>query len=409
MKRASYGRRSRSSPTRASTASASATTSGRWRTRAPAGRAARSMSTSHGSRRIGAFPTGATGEWTDVKRAEFSQDAFVEGAEAGRFLEIWNLVFMQYDRQPDGVLKPLPKPSVDTGAGLERIAAVMQRETNNYHTDLFVPLIDEVVEARWASSTGAARPTRRSRRARPSRAAPRKRRTILDPASYRVIADHARAVAFLIGDGVFPANDGRGYVLRRILRRAVRHAFLLGRTEPTLVHVVAKVIETMGGAFPELQQRAKLITRHHARRRGAIPRDDRRRHAQVRAARAGAEHAGLARDPRHDLRAKMRSSSTTPTASRSISPSSWRASAATRWTSPASSARSRRSAIRAARSARRARSESRRTRSRRAGSPAGSARRARSTSYSPRSSATATRIGDHGRGGAPPRMAGASR
>jgi alanyl-tRNA synthetase len=207
------------------------------------------------------FPEGATGEWTDLKRKEFSKDAFVEGAEAGRFLEIWNLVFMQFDRQPDGTMKPLPKPSVDTGAGLERIAAVMQGVTNNYHTDLFAPLIQAVSDAvgteYWGRESDKLRVVAKS--AQRGGVVAVSGTNSLDPASYRVIADHARAVAFLIADGVFPANDGRGYVLRRILRRAVRHAWLLGRAEPTLVGVVAKVIETMSGVFPELQQRSKLI------------------------------------------------------------------------------------------------------------------------------------------------------
>ena len=214
-------------------------------------------------------PAGSAGEWTDPKRTEFSQDAFVEGAEAGRFLEIWNLVFMQFDRQAGGELKPLPKPSVDTGAGLERIAAVMQKVTNNYHTDLFTPLIvavekytgipywgrqdDEI--RRDVKSTGGVTVAGGVERA----GKPFVVRNAVDPASFRVLADHARAVAFLIADGVFPSNDGRGYVLRRILRRAVRHAWLLGRIEPTLVHVVRAVIDTMSDAFPELKLRAKLI------------------------------------------------------------------------------------------------------------------------------------------------------
>ena len=214
-------------------------------------------------------PEGATGAWTDVKRTEFSEEAFVTGAEAGRFLEIWNLVFMQFDRQAGGELKPLPRPSVDTGAGLERIAAVMQGLTNNYHTDLFLPLLETVEQytgipywgresdeiRREVHSTGGM--TIRGGSERPGK--PFVVRNAVDPASFRVLADHARAVAFLIADGVFPSNEGRGYVLRRILRRAVRHAWLLGRKEPTLEYVVATVIATMSGVFPELHQRAKLI------------------------------------------------------------------------------------------------------------------------------------------------------
>ncbi|MDF1505009.1 alanine--tRNA ligase [Roseisolibacter sp. H3M3-2] len=184
------------------------------------------------------FPGDASGEWTDRSREEFSTEAFVEGAEAGRFLEIWNLVFMQFDRQPDGTLVPLPKPSVDTGAGLERIAAVMQGKANNFDTDVFEPLL-----ARAEAIVG------------------QDRRAGGHLASFRVIADHARAVSFLLADGVHPSNEGRGYVLRRILRRAVRHAYLLGRREPTLASVVETVIETMGDTYPELRQRAQhLVT-----------------------------------------------------------------------------------------------------------------------------------------------------
>ncbi len=183
------------------------------------------------------FPAGATGEWTDTKRTEFSTEAFVEGAEAGRFLEIWNLVFMQFDRQGNGEMIPLPQPSVDTGAGLERIAAVLQGVSNNYHTDLFTPyisVVENVVGIKYVYE---------------------EERSV----GFRVIADHARSVAFLLSDGVFPSNDGRGYVLRRILRRAVRHAWLLGRREPTLVYVVEKVIELMRDVFPELHVRKKHI------------------------------------------------------------------------------------------------------------------------------------------------------
>ena len=198
-----------------------------------------------------AFPKDAHGEWTRTDLEEYSLDAFVEGAEAGRFLEIWNLVFMQFDRQIDGTLVPLPKPSVDTGAGLERIAAVMQGVTNNFHTDLFAPLIakvEDVVGIKYPYRPGVGLGTAHFPDGRE-----------IDPASFRVIADHARAVSFLMADGVFPSNEGRGYVLRRILRRAVRHAWLLGRREPTLVHVVEVLIDTMRDNFPELQTRRKHI------------------------------------------------------------------------------------------------------------------------------------------------------
>ena len=198
-----------------------------------------------------AFPADASGEWTDTSLDEYSLDAFVEGAEAGRFLEIWNLVFMQFDRQADGTLVPLPKPSVDTGAGLERIAAVLQGVTNNFHTDLFRPLIarvEEVVGIGYPYRPGVGL----------GKAVGKDGREI-DPASFRVLADHARAVGFLLADGVFPSNDGRGYVLRRILRRAVRHAWLLGRREPTLVHVVDVLIDTMRDLYPELHVRRKHI------------------------------------------------------------------------------------------------------------------------------------------------------
>ena len=198
-----------------------------------------------------AFPADATGEWTRTDLTAFSLDAFVEGCEAGRFVEIWNLVFMQFDKQPDGTNVPLPAPSVDTGAGLERIAAVMQGVSNNFHTDAFAPLIAAV-----ESAVGLAYPYRPG--AGVGTAHDRDGKAF-DPASFRVLADHARATAFLLADGVFPSNDGRGYVLRRILRRGVRHAWLLGRREPTLVNVVQAVIDSMGDAFPELRARAKHI------------------------------------------------------------------------------------------------------------------------------------------------------
>ena len=200
------------------------------------------------------FPTDATGEWTELNRKEFSTDAFIEGAEAGRFLEIWNLVFMQYDRQPNGELIPLPRPSVDTGAGLDRISAALQGVTSNYHTDLFIPLVSKAEQivglpyGEWPTHVQPPRPSPSGRRPQGASAG-----------SFRVLAEHARAVAFLLADGVFPSNEGRGYVLRRILRRAVRHAWLLGRRAPTLYAIAEEVIARYGDTYPELTARREHI------------------------------------------------------------------------------------------------------------------------------------------------------
>ncbi len=155
--------------------------------------------------------------------------------EGDRFVEIWNLVFTQYERSADGALAPLPKPSVDTGAGLERLAAVMQGVHSNYDIDLFRDLIRTAAEL-----TGTA-----------DHASP----------SLRVIADHIRASTFLISDGVEPSNEGRGYVLRRIVRRAVRHGYKLGQSGVFFYKLVPVMVRVMGEAYPELRQRAEHIGR----------------------------------------------------------------------------------------------------------------------------------------------------
>ena len=161
------------------------------------------------------------------------------GCECGRYVEIWNLVFMQFDRQPSGELTPLPKPSIDTGAGLERVTAVLQGKISNYDTDLFVPLIRRAAELTGVSVDDEM-----------------KREDIEEQhhqaASLRVIADHARAATFLISDGVLPSNEGRGYVLRKIMRRGIRHGRLLGSTKPFLCEMVYAVRDLMKDAYPEL-------------------------------------------------------------------------------------------------------------------------------------------------------------
>jgi alanyl-tRNA synthetase len=158
--------------------------------------------------------------------------------DCGRYVEIWNLVFMQFNRDAGGTLTPLPKPCVDTGMGLERVAAVLQGVISNYDTDLFTPLIDRAAQLTGVDEKKELAAEEQSQSA----------------ASLRVIADHARATTFLITDGVLPSNEGRGYVLRKIMRRAIRHARLLGQKQPVvlteMVHVVQRMME---GAYPELR------------------------------------------------------------------------------------------------------------------------------------------------------------
>ena len=155
--------------------------------------------------------------------------------DGDRFIEIWNLVFMQYEQVEGGVRNPLPKPSIDTGAGLERVAAVLQGKHDNYDIDLFVALIRAISELTGADPHGPMK------------------------ASLRVIADHLRASSFLIADGVLPSNEGRGYVLRRIMRRAMRHAQLLGAREPLMHRLVWALVREMGQAYPELTRAESMI------------------------------------------------------------------------------------------------------------------------------------------------------
>ncbi len=182
--------------------------------------------------------------------------------DCGRFVEIWNLVFMQYNRQPrvpdDALLgfEPLPKPSIDTGMGLERVAAALQGMISNYDTDLFTPLIkraaeltlgaEKSAELRSAGQPGAAVPTQAGHKT---------------AASLRVIADHSRATTFLISDGVLPSNEGRGYVLRKIIRRAITHGRLLGQTKPFLHEMVFAVRDLMQDAYPDLAETADRVSK----------------------------------------------------------------------------------------------------------------------------------------------------
>jgi len=186
--------------------------------------------------------TGPCGPCTEIlidrgEETGCETDACMVGCECDRYLELWNLVFMQYNRDAEGTMNPLPKPSIDTGMGLERITSVIQDVATNYDTDLFLPIIGAVeslsgMKAAESRKTGVA---------------------------MKVIADHSRAAAFLIGDGVLPANEGRGYVLRRILRRAIRYGRSLSLTEPFLYKVVEPVFEIMKEGYPELAEEAPFI------------------------------------------------------------------------------------------------------------------------------------------------------
>ncbi len=194
--------------------------------------------------RIGAkdnfWQMGDTGPCGPCSEIFYDHGPDVEGGPPGtpdqdgdRYVEIWNLVFMQFDRAADGTLTPLPKPSVDTGMGLERLAAVLQGVHSNYDTDAFRRLITAA-----AATTGS---------------------RDLEAASLKVIADHIRATSFLIVDGVLPGNEGRGYVLRRIMRRAIRHGFKLGQDQPFFHKLVEPLVAEMGEAYPELVEHAGRV------------------------------------------------------------------------------------------------------------------------------------------------------
>ncbi|MBF0492547.1 MAG: alanine--tRNA ligase [Deltaproteobacteria bacterium] len=168
---------------------------------------------------------------------EETEESFLKAADSGEVVEIWNLVFMQYNRSADGTMEDLPKPSVDTGMGLERLACVVQGKLSNYECDLFTPLISRIEEL-VGKKCGVNEAT---------------------TVSIRVLADHIRATAFLIGDGVQPANEGRGYVLRRIMRRAIRHGRMLGQNQPFFYKLLDTLVAEMGEAYPELIKHKTFI------------------------------------------------------------------------------------------------------------------------------------------------------
>ena len=218
-------------------------------------------------------------------------------AEVSRYVEIWNLVFMQFDRDASGRLSPLPKPSIDTGMGLERVAAVMQGTLSNFETDLIRPIIDyagELLDLRYGRGGDTD--------------------TVL-----RIVADHSRAAAFLVHDNVAPANEGRGYVLRKIIRRALRHARLAGNERPFLHELTGFVAELMAPGYPQLRESAgrvaRVVSDEEARYRRSFATAEREFEAATGNLDAGA------------IPGRRLSSFTIPTASPSTSRRKWPASA----------------------------------------------------------------------------------
>ncbi len=182
---------------------------------------------------------GDTGPCGPCSEIHIDQGETVQGDD--RLLEIWNLVFMQYDRDAAGKLTPLPAPSIDTGMGLERLAAVLQGEISNYHCDLFTPIIQHAADLAGVTyGRGGSE----------------------QDVALRVIADHSRSAAFLIADGIYPSNEGRGYVIRRVMRRAMRFGRKLGLEKPFLVETCATVVERMKAAFPELEKKRDIIHKY---------------------------------------------------------------------------------------------------------------------------------------------------
>jgi len=185
--------------------------------------------------------TGACGPCSEIfydqGEEHFNSSEDVMGGEGDRFLEIWNLVFMQYDRDAKGKLNPLPKPSIDTGMGLERVVAIKEGKLNNYHSSLFMPFLDKIGELVGTKYSYDA----------------------VNSASYRVIADHLRSCSFLLAQGVNFDKEGRGYVLRRIMRRAIRHGYLLGLRKPFMYKMVDVLVATMSKQYPYLKERVESI------------------------------------------------------------------------------------------------------------------------------------------------------